>query len=93
MTITIGSAPDSWGVWFPDDPDQTPADRFLREVTEAGYEWIELGPHGYLPTDAAGIITHAELGRGEVDFDAAFAALADVADTVRSPRPHQEDPS
>lgn len=50
-TIRIGSAPDSWGVWFPSDPAQTPADRFLSEVSAAGYEWIEIGPYGYLPTD------------------------------------------
>lgn len=50
-TIRIGSAPDSWGVWFPADPEQTPADRFLDEVTRSGYEWIEIGPYGYLPTD------------------------------------------
>ncbi|WP_299527574.1 sugar phosphate isomerase/epimerase [uncultured Streptomyces sp.] len=49
--IRIGSAPDSWGVWFPDDPRQVPWERFLDEVAEAGYEWIELGPYGYLPTD------------------------------------------
>ncbi|ANY05958.1 sugar phosphate isomerase/epimerase family protein [Pseudonocardia sp. HH130630-07] len=51
--ITIGSAPDSWGVWFPSDPEQTPAGRFLAEVAAAGYDWIELGPYGYLPTDPA----------------------------------------
>ncbi|MEU2927812.1 sugar phosphate isomerase/epimerase [Streptomyces sp. NPDC007251] len=51
--IRVGSAPDSWGVWFPDDPRQVPWDRFLDEVSEAGYEWIELGPYGYLPTDPA----------------------------------------
>ncbi|MBC3193052.1 TIM barrel protein [Pseudonocardia sp. C8] len=49
--IRIGSAPDSWGVWFPSDPEQTPADRFLAEVAAAGYDWIEIGPYGYLPTD------------------------------------------
>jgi inosose dehydratase len=49
--ITIGTAPDSWGVWFPSDPEQVPASTFLREVVEAGYEAIELGPYGYLPTD------------------------------------------
>lgn len=49
--LRIGSAPDSWGVWFPDDDKQTPWHRFLDEVSEAGYEWIELGPYGYLPTD------------------------------------------
>ena len=51
--IRVGSAPDSWGVWFPDDPQQTPYTRFLDEVAAAGYEWIELGPYGYLPTDPA----------------------------------------
>ncbi|WP_431033720.1 sugar phosphate isomerase/epimerase family protein [Streptomyces sp. P6-2-1] len=49
--IRVGSAPDSWGVWFPDDPLQVPWRRFLDEVARAGYEWIELGPYGYLPTD------------------------------------------
>ncbi|MGW2049604.1 sugar phosphate isomerase/epimerase family protein [Streptomyces sp. NPDC001858] len=51
--IRVGSAPDSWGVWFPDDPGQVPWERFLDEVAEAGYSWIELGPYGYLPTDPA----------------------------------------
>ncbi|MET3986072.1 sugar phosphate isomerase/epimerase [Streptomyces sp. PvR034] len=51
--IRIGSAPDSWGVWFPEDPRQTGWSRFLDEVAESGYEWIELGPYGYLPTDPA----------------------------------------
>ncbi|NJC70589.1 TIM barrel protein [Planosporangium thailandense] len=49
----IGSAPDSWGVWFADDPQQTPWQRFLDEVAAAGYSRIELGPYGYLPTDPA----------------------------------------
>ncbi len=51
MNIIIGSAPDSWGVWFPSDSQQTPWHRFLDEIVEAGYEWTELGPYGYLPTD------------------------------------------
>lgn len=50
--LRIGTAPDSWGVWNPDDPAQTPPTRFLDEVQQAGYHWIELGPYGYLPTDA-----------------------------------------
>jgi inosose dehydratase len=50
-TITIGTAPDSWGVWFPSDPEQLPAELFLSEVAQAGYEAIELGPYGYLPTE------------------------------------------
>jgi inosose dehydratase len=51
MTIRVGTAPDSWGVWFSDDPQQTPYHHFLDEVAAAGYTWIELGPYGYLPTD------------------------------------------
>jgi inosose dehydratase len=50
-SIHIGSAPDSWGVWFPDDSEQTSPERFLAEVAAAGYDVIELGPYGYLPTD------------------------------------------
>lgn len=52
LRFRVGSAPDSWGVWFPDDPRQTPWTRFLDEIARAGYEWLELGPHGYLPADA-----------------------------------------
>lgn len=49
--LLLGSCPDSWGVWFADDPLQTPWHRFLDEISEVGYEWLELGPYGYLPTD------------------------------------------
>lgn len=49
--LIIGTAPDSWGVWFPEDGNQIPWQRFLDEVAEAGYKWIELGPYGYLPTN------------------------------------------
>jgi len=49
--LLLGSCPDSWGVWFADDPKQTPWRRFLDELAGVGYEWLELGPYGYLPTD------------------------------------------
>jgi inosose dehydratase len=49
--LALGSCPDSWGVWFADDPLQTPWQRFLDELAGVGYEWLELGPYGYLPTD------------------------------------------
>ena len=51
MTIKIGTGPDSWGVWAPSAPGQIPWDTFLDESAEAGYEWIEAGMYGYLPTD------------------------------------------
>jgi sugar phosphate isomerase/epimerase len=49
--LCLGSAPDSWGVWFPQDEQQVPYTRFLDELAAAGYKWLELGPFGYLPTD------------------------------------------
>lgn len=49
--LTIGTAPDAWGVWFAHDPRQPPWRQFLDEVAAVGYRWIELGPYGYLPTD------------------------------------------
>ena len=42
--ITIGTAPDSWGVWFPSDPEQVPAEhvpcaRWPRRGT-SGSSWV-----------------------------------------------------
>ena len=34
--LRLGSCPDSWGVWFADDPLQTPWHRFLDELAEVG---------------------------------------------------------
>jgi len=51
--LMLGSCPDSWGVWYADDPRQPPWERFLDELTAVGYEYVELGPYGYLPTDPA----------------------------------------
>lgn len=53
MAIKVGTAPDSWGVWFPHDPKQVPWEQCLDEMMEAGYKSIELGPWGYLPTRPA----------------------------------------
>lgn len=55
MNIKVGTAPAAWGVEAAADPQQTPWQRFLDEVAEAGYEWIELGPPGYLPTHPAAL--------------------------------------
>lgn len=49
----VGIAPDSWGVWNPADEAQPSPAQYLREVAEAGFHWTELGPYGYLGTDAA----------------------------------------
>jgi inosose dehydratase len=59
--LHLGTAPDSWGVWFPDDPHQVPWHQYLDEVAAAGYTATELGPYGYLPTNPAQL--RDELGR------------------------------
>ena len=62
--LHLGTAPDSWGVWMPGlDPLQTPWQRYLDEVQQAGYEYSELGPFGYLPADP-GIVREEYAKRG-----------------------------
>ncbi len=47
--ILLGTAPDSWGVWFDRDPHQVEWKQFLDEAAAAGYVWTELGPYGSCP--------------------------------------------
>lgn len=77
MNVRIGTAPDSWGVWWPDDPKQIPWQRFLDEVVEADYEWIELGPYGYLPTDLRVLQTELDKRHLKVSGTFAMARLED----------------
>lgn len=49
MTIRVGTAPDSWGVWFPENEKQTPWRRCMDEMQKSGYDGVELGPWGYFP--------------------------------------------
>lgn len=52
--VKIATAPCSWGVWYADGtPSGTASDVFLQQAQAAGYKALELGPDGYLPTDAA----------------------------------------
>jgi inosose dehydratase len=82
MNVKIGSAPDNWGVWFPSDERQTPWRRFLDEIVEAGYEWTELGPYGYLPTDIN--VLKQELAQRGLKVSGTFA-MADLADPAQWP--------
>lgn len=79
MNVRLGTAPDSWGVWFPDDPKQPPWQRFLDEVVEAGYEWIELGPRGYLPTDVPSLRDELESRGLKVSATFVHGPLEDAA--------------
>ena len=51
--LTLGTAPDSWGVWFADDAYQVSWKQYLDEIAQAGYRYTELGPSGFLPQDPA----------------------------------------
>jgi inosose dehydratase len=82
--LRLGTAPDSWGVWFPEHPGQVPWQQFLDEAQAAGYEWIELGPYGYLPTDPEQL--RDELGRRELRLSggAVFAALHKGSEALKT---------
>ncbi|MFE8990831.1 TIM barrel protein [Streptomyces collinus] len=73
--LCLGSAPDSWGVWFPEDEQQVPYTRFLDELAQAGYEWLELGPYGYLPTDPQRLKAELDARGLKVSGGTAFGAL------------------
>ena len=75
--LRLGSCPDSWGVWFADDPAQTPWHRFLDELAEAGYRWLELGPYGYLPTDPGRLREEVDRRGLRVSGQAVFGGLHD----------------
>ncbi len=61
MTIRIGNAPVSWGIYeFEGIAPKFPYTTVLDQIVETGYTGLELGPWGYLPTDP-------ELLRQELD--------------------------
>lgn len=53
MSIQVGTAPDSWGVWFPQHDKQPSWQRCMDEMKQAGYAGVELGPWGYFPNTPA----------------------------------------
>ncbi|MET9358651.1 TIM barrel protein [Streptomyces sp. NPDC006617] len=73
--LCLGSAPDSWGIWFPEDEHQVSYTRFLDELAAAGYQWLELGPYGYLPTDPQRLKEELDARALQVSGGTAFGAL------------------
>jgi inosose dehydratase len=73
--LRLGTAPDSWGVWFADDPHQVPWSRYLDEVRDAGYLLSELGPFGYLPRDPARLRDELEARQLTLTGGTVFVAL------------------
>ena len=56
MTFEIANSPCSWGVSYADAKDNPQSKKVFSEIAEAGYEFSELGPYGYLPTDPKEIL-------------------------------------
>ncbi len=52
MRLKLANAPTSWGIERPSDDSYPSWRRVMDEIAQAGYEGTELGPYGYLPTDA-----------------------------------------
>jgi sugar phosphate isomerase/epimerase len=73
--LRLGTAPDSWGVWFPEDPHQVTWQQYLDEVAKAGYVYTELGPQGFLPQDPAQLRDELESRGLQVCGGTVFAAL------------------
>lgn len=62
MTIQLGNAPVSWGIYeFEEIAPKYPYTRVLDEMADTGYTGTELGPWNYLPTDPE--VLRAELDK------------------------------
>ena len=68
MGIKIGTGPDSWGISSPSAPTQINWRQCIKEISESGYEYTELGPLGYFPTDP--VILKRELEQNNLKLSA-----------------------
>ena len=104
--LLLGTAPDSWGVWFAQDDHQVGWKQYLDEVANAGYVWTELGPQGFLPQDPAqlrdeldsrglkvcGGTVFAGLHKGKEALDKAIAEFSQEAKLLSRGRRQVPDP-
>ncbi len=81
--LVVGTAPDSWGVWFDRDDRQVGWKQYLDEVALAGYVWTELGPQGFLPQDPAQLRDELASRDLKVCGGTVFAGLHKGADALR----------
>src|SRR6478735_11785156 len=73
--LSLGTAPDSWGVWFPRDDHQVGWQQYLDDVQNAGYVWTELGPQGFMPQDPQQLRDELDRRGLKVCGGTVFAAL------------------
>jgi inosose dehydratase len=70
--MLVGNAPVSWGVYEADD-DNPPFGDILDAISAAGYAGTELGPYGFLPTEASALAS--ALSERELRLGSSFVAL------------------
>jgi inosose dehydratase len=81
--LRLGTAPDSWGVWFAEDPHQVTWDVYLDEIAAVGYVYTELGPQGFLPQDPERLKDELAARGLTVCGGTVFAGLHKGADALR----------
>ena len=89
MSLRIANGPVSWGVDFADAPGIPTWETVFSEIGEAGYQWCELGPLGYLPDDDVRV--RAELDARGLGVAGSYvfepmedrARLDEICDTAR----------
>lgn len=84
MSIQVGTAPVSWGIMEVNTKwghTQSP-DSVLNEMVSAGYSGTELGPWGFFPTEAKGLI--GQLSPRNMHLIGAFVPIA-----LAEPESHQ----
>src|SRR5260370_42066617 len=74
MAIRVANAPISWGIMeHVELPADYPYGRVLDEIKAAGYTGTELGPYGFLPSDAATL--RRELEKRSLTLCSAFVDI------------------
>jgi len=70
MKLKLGQCPISWGVEDAEEPGNVPWQTYLDQAAAAGYHGVELGPLGYLPSDAETLLR--ELGARGLRLNAGY---------------------
>lgn len=52
MALLLSGCPGTWGIEDANDPNNTPWNIVLDQISAVGYRALELGPFGYLPQDS-----------------------------------------
>ena len=60
MSIKLANSPCSWGVDYADAASNPHWKKVTKEIVEAGYNYSELGPYGYMPTNIEEIKLHID---------------------------------